>query len=488
MVFVQFFFCLFFTVLLDVLNVLCSFHYGEVSKVFQEIHGFSDWPYYISFLLLFLLSTYLLFVLPGFVQGIKTIFQKVGSLTAFSIIGLSIFFPGSYGDNINYLVPFGIMPVMVLGVMRNVAALSFVFLVFIHPIAWLESLGERFISFIFGVSFNRLFVGAILVFGVQVSIISLGTLGGVPHVVDEIAQDWQARIFAGGKLFSTPNPAPEGQRVPFSATKDGILITQYTPGWSLFLAVGHIVQLPWAVNTFLGFLILTLLSKLAKDFFDETSGKFSLILGASSPFLILESASYMNHVSVLALFLTVLYALQKVRHLHSSGKNRGSYILWGFLTGIIVGFIPMVRPLEGLLVFFIFGGFLLFSELREKVSFLCLLSMLAGWIVSSGFHFSYNYLVSGSPFITAYEWVWEDQVHLGFGNTNPHCFHSFSHAVQNAWDNISGLGIYLLGGILPTFSILALSWTNRTSFFQKHDLGQKSFIWLASGILGVGTI
>ncbi len=69
----------------------------------------------------------------------------------------------------------------------------------------------------------------------------------MPHLEDELAYLYQARIFAGGQVvIETPQPA-NAYWQPFvvDSAETGNRFGKYTPGWSAILAIGVLLDQEW---------------------------------------------------------------------------------------------------------------------------------------------------------------------------------------------------------------------------------------------------
>src|SRR3990172_8036047 len=53
----------------------------------------------------------------------------------------------------------------------------------------------------------------------------------IPHVEDEFAYLWQAKVMAGRRIALPSPPEPESFLVPFVVDHQGIRFGKYSPGW-----------------------------------------------------------------------------------------------------------------------------------------------------------------------------------------------------------------------------------------------------------------
>ena len=165
----------------------------------------------------------------------------------------------------------------------------------------------------------------------------------IPHVQDEIAQLFQAKIFAQGSLTAALPPLTEFFRYYY----DNMLFTdrwysQYPPVHPFLLMFGVLLGIPWIVNPVLAACSVFPLYGFARAFVEENEARFSVLLFCISPFVLFMSASYMNHVSALFFLLLFLYCTEKA-------LSDGS--VWhGCIAGIAIGAMLNIRPGEAVVV------------------------------------------------------------------------------------------------------------------------------------------
>lgn len=156
--------------------------------------------------------------------------------------------------------------------------------------AWILGLNRKvFVLLLFGFTF------------LVANLISLFCFEHMPHVEDSIAQVFQARIFASGRLW-LPSP-----RFPdfFDYThiiNNGRWYSQYSFLHSFLLMFGVFIGAPWIINPLLGAITVPLIYVLGRDLYGERTGRFAGVLAALCPFIFNMSAEYMNHASALLFF------------------------------------------------------------------------------------------------------------------------------------------------------------------------------------------
>jgi hypothetical protein len=180
--------------------------------------------------------------------------------------------------------------------------------------------------------------------------ISRAVFERLPHLEDEFAYLYQAKIFAAGRAWAVRDDPVKVFWQPFviqpETQSDGVYkkFGKYTPGWPLLLSVGVALGQPWIVNGFLAMLTVALVYRMAREIFSESVGVVSALLLAISPMALLLNATLMSHVS--AMFMGVLFVYGYWRIIRN-GKRR---YVWAAVSGLALGWIITTRPLTAVAV------------------------------------------------------------------------------------------------------------------------------------------
>lgn len=169
-------------------------------------------------------------------------------------------------------------------------------------------------------------------------------LEGMYHIPDGAGYLFQARCLAAGKLALEAPPVERAHELYLLTVQDGAWYGITNPGWPAVLAVGAFFGVPWLVNPFLGALTVLLAHGLLSRLTTRRQAHAVTALLVLSPWFLFLNASYMTHS--LSLFLVVLawWGL---------GRAREGNATFALLAGAAMGWLFLVRPLDGLLV----GGF-----------------------------------------------------------------------------------------------------------------------------------
>jgi len=145
--------------------------------------------------------------------------------------------------------------------------------------------------------------GLSLVLAVAAAVTMRRAFAGNPNLIDEMAQLFQARVFAAGRL-TAPAPQPSNAFLfqLTSLTAAG-WISQFPPGQSALLALGMLLRAEWLVNPLLGGVATILMYLTARGLYGPKTGRLAALLWALSGFVLFMSATYMNHVGAVAFAL-----------------------------------------------------------------------------------------------------------------------------------------------------------------------------------------
>jgi hypothetical protein len=272
-----------------------------------------------------------------------------------------------------------------------------------------------------------------------------------PHILDTMAQLFQARIFAAGQLSA---PVPErleffvGQ---YLVQNGGRWFSQYPPGHSAFLALGLWMGVPWLVNPLALAGTVLLVYGIARRLLGERTGRLAAALYSLSPFVLLMSGSYMNHVTA-ALFLTLtFYAVVRV-------VEDGAGGWWIAAAGAAMGVAVAIRPLEAVAWT---AALALWLAVRRGWSWALAFGGMCGVAVTP--LLAYNAYTTGHALRFGYTLLWGAGHGLGF-HPDPwgEPFTPLRSFANTAFD-LQRLNVDLLGWPLPSllFLLLALAVAGR---------------------------
>ncbi len=265
----------------------------------------------------------------------------------------------------------------------------------------------------------------------------------LPHLEDEMAYLFQARLIARGDLvIASPHPALAYWQ-PFVIDHEGRRFGKYTIGWPAQLALGELMGQPWVINAFYAALTVALVYRLGRELFGPDAGVFAAALAALSPMALLLSGTLMGHTAALAAATAFIYACWRI--------ERGQRpVVWGLAGGLALGLLIANRPLTAIAIalpFVGWGGLRLLSAARSgalRETLAPLLGLAAVALLISLVVPSYNYRAAGSPTANLYTFIWSYD-RIGFGPGYGRSGHTLERAVNHLRYDLSLTAADLFG-------------------------------------------
>jgi hypothetical protein len=232
----------------------------------------------------------------------------------------------------------------------------------------------------------------------------LNAFAGNPHLIDEVAQLFQSRVFAAGQIAAPPPAPPESFLIAQTLITDAGWISQYPPGQSVFLAVGMVLGAEWLVNPVLGGIGALLVFALARGLYGSRVGLAAAFLWAASSWVLFMSATYMNHVGATTLALgawALLWAPKRAGRLQLAAA------------GLLLAATAATRPLDGVAATLPVAVWLIARRRVAPVGWLVVgtvpVALVWGYL---------NWRLVGSPITLGYTAHYGSEVGLGF-HTDP---------------------------------------------------------------------
>lgn len=420
------------------------------------------------------------FIFPAFRQALRASWRQPRAvlpvLAAFAVFALTMipaeFYTTPTGDTgtkmVFYLVVAGTGTVLFLAGFSD--KLRFLDEPMRRLEGWVMNLDRRlFMLLLFGFTFAVANLTSWLVFA------------HMPHIQDSVAQVFQARIFATGRLCL------ESPRFPdfFDYThiiNNGRWYSQYLFLHSLLLMLGVFIGAPWVINPLLGGLTIPLVYLLGRELHGERTGRLAGVLACFSPFIFDMSAEYMNHSS--ALLFATLFLLFYFRTLKrgirgfapgkqgqppisADRKSDGSPHIpaldaggWHqpLVAGVALGLVANVRPYTALALAAPLALYGLYRIVREPGRYLprfLLMAAAAGAVTSMVF--VYNWLVNGDPMLWGYVVKWGPGHEVGFGKSGWGAMHTPYRGLVNTLQTLNQTNKFLFEWPVPAaIPILAL--------------------------------
>lgn len=267
----------------------------------------------------------------------------------------------------------------------------------------------------------------------------------IPHINDEIAYLFQAKIFKTGRLFA---PSPCGKE-SFDFThmvNNGKWYSQYPPGFPILLVGGLIFGAPWIINTLLAALSIVIFYLLGTELYSRRIGILAAFLGTISIWFLIMSSSMMSHTS--CMFFCSLFLLFWFRSL----KNP---TVWnGVFAGASLGMALIIRPHPAAffsLPFLVYIGISFLKNLKFRFKNIISLGLLL--MLFFAILLVYNQITNGHPLRMGYEVAHTDHG-LGFGKAGySDVPHSPEMGAFNLVQYIEELNYHLFGWPLSSLII-----------------------------------
>ncbi len=298
-----------------------------------------------------------------------------------------------------------------------------------------------------------------LVLALVSTVITLGfavfVLEGKPNLIDAMAQLLQARFLAAGHLAGPVDKFAEFWQIQNSLVTRNGWVSQYPPGYIVFLALGLKLGVPQAVGPF--FVGLTVLfTALAADRLlpeNRATARVGAVMLALSPFLVGLAGAYMNHIGAAAFFAAAIFLAVK--------SLDDDNLLWAVLCGLATGIIFSIRPLTAviaaLVVAFMWFGRTGEIERDRGAAFirrtLAATLGIAPIFVLLGL---YNLHFFGSPFRFGYIAAQGPLTGLGFHPDPTGQFYGPIQALGFTSADLEMLSLYLLESPLPAVLVVGL--------------------------------
>lgn len=175
-------------------------------------------------------------------------------------------------------------------------------------------------------------------------VFSLAVLEGKPNLIDSMVQLTHARFIAAGQLSGPADDLLEFWHLPNSLVTRNGWVSQYPPGYLIFLAAGlrlGVVQLIGPLFAGLTVFFTALAGeRILRD--DRTTARLGAVMLCLSPFLIGLAGAFMNHVGAAAFASASVYFAVRSRDDDS--------LWWAAAAGAAVGVVFSIRPLSAVVV------------------------------------------------------------------------------------------------------------------------------------------
>jgi hypothetical protein len=284
----------------------------------------------------------------------------------------------------------------------------------------------------------------------------------LPHLEDEVAYLFQAKVFARGQVTAPLYEPARAYWQPFVIEHEGVRFGKYPPGWPALLALGVGLGLAAWVNAALSAVNVALVYRIGRDIYGPDAGLIAAVLLTFSPMALLLNATLMSHTAALTCALVFMWAY---RRMSWAGGWR-----WGAAAGLALGLLTINRPLSAVAVavpFIAFSGVRVLRALTPRVTVSPpVQSVIGPLLVLSGCAMlvalaipAYQAAAAGDPWANLYTMVpgWEyDRV--GFGPDIGRNGHTLAKGIQFARYDLTVTAADLFGWQIEPWSDLLTRW------------------------------
>lgn len=241
--------------------------------------------------------------------------------------------------------------------------------------------------------------------------VTWGVYGAMPHIEDEQANLFQAKVFAGGSLaVRAPAVQPNSFYIPFILNENGWLFGKYPPGYSLLLVPGVWLNQLWLINAVAAALVILGVYLVGRDLFDASTGLLAAALGLLAPMFVLLSGAFVSHIPTMALLMFFTWGFTRARR-----SKRATSIGFAALAGMTLGLAFITRPWTAFAIGLPFALQALIDLVQRRRDVWRIYGvMLITFGAVAAVLPLYNAAVTGSPWTNTYA-LWWSMDRLGFG-------------------------------------------------------------------------
>ncbi|HJU89271.1 MAG TPA: hypothetical protein VJ672_07765 [Gemmatimonadaceae bacterium] len=320
-------------------------------------------------------------------------------------------------------------------------------------------------------AFSTLMLGA-LSFALYASI-SLMVFERTPLNLDEVAQRFQARIFAGGALWRTAPAHPEFFSIYHIVDVGGRVYGQFPPGGPAMLAIGELIGMAWLVVPLCGAVAaMAWLSTLRLCEPRQGVAMGAALLFALSPFFAFLAGTSMNHVPALMWILLGMAALLRVA---TANVPR---VALAALAGAAFGMAGTIRPVDALAFALPAAIWLGARTLRERSRWRELAAAGLGVAVPFIAMGLVNAATTGAPLRFGYEVLWGKAHGIGFHEDPSGVMHTPARGLTLVAGYFRSLQTHLFELPLPCLlpALIAFALGRRTSGLDRYLLSSSGLL------------
>ena len=258
------------------------------------------------------------------------------------------------------------------------------------------------------------------------AIVSIVVLQRWCDSADEWAYTYQAAVFAKLHAYGKAPPCFSALQMYWVFTSEGRMFSQYTPGWSLFMAPFLSIGVVWLAGPCSLGLLAVAVARLARRAVAGASGGRGDVVVAAGPIaaialvgsstVLINGGSRFSHIFVCACFAWSVEALSEMSR--PSGHMR-SPVGWGVVLGLASAWLLSTRPADGgtlgigLFVYFVY------AVADRRVAWRAMLATVTSFAIWGAFSLVVLRLQLGKWFATGYSLTAQFQAWSRFSMSAP---------------------------------------------------------------------
>jgi len=283
-----------------------------------------------------------------------------------------------------------------------------------------------------------------------------------PMSGDDYSYLYQARLFAAGKLYAQDQLYDSASAlhdcVETNCLNDfhGRRFSQYPPGWPAILAIGAALGVPWAIDPFLGALLVFLMLWYVERKMGNRWAVVTWLLITLCFFFAYYAASTRAHIS------TALFVFAAFLSYEAAEQRASRAPIFLFVAGAFLGYSSMIRYIDWVPL----GLWIGFSLLRRKNLIGLALFMVGFTLLASG-NLLYDASIFGNPF----------QLPTTVNNSPS----GTANRLMVSWTGLKVTGVRLIGVAwsFPPVILLGL-------FYRRYRPSPKVRMYVALFLMNVG--
>jgi hypothetical protein len=292
-------------------------------------------------------------------------------------------------------------------------------------------------------------------------------LSARPLLIDEIIQEYQARIFASGRLW-LPAPAdPAFTSAQHLLDWGGKVFGQFPAGGPAMLALGALVGAQWLVGPVFAAIGVVIFARLLRRIeLRDGTALAALLLFAFAPFCVFLDASAMNHVTETTWLLVAALGLAV------AVADEGAHPWAALGCGLALGIAAAIRPLDAVVFALPTAVWLAARARLGRGQFITLLASGVGVALPIVALLLVNKSQTGDPFRFGYIAMWGKTHELGFHEAPWGFAHTPARGLELVNLYLLRLQTYFLEAPAPSllFATAALALVPRLTAFDRWTL------------------